>query len=76
MEITDFKKAAHAWIMFTYNRPYDFIYQIWHKEDKYLCEHIQNKFEDLNYDVNRLYCELDKNCREKLFEFAYKKYFG
>lgn len=67
--LTD-KQAINKWIFFTFNYPYDFINRIWGKNN-WLADHIKEKFDG---NMNRLYCELDKENADKLLSWVLENY--
>ena len=59
--------GIHKWVYFCMNYPYDFISKCWSDEPN-LVSHLEEKFADYDYDMNRFYCGLDMfNMRKLLF---------
>ena len=71
-ELTD-KKAINKWIFFTMNYPYYFIETIWGSNTLF-AKHIREKFNEYHGDMNRLYCELDKENADKLLTWVLDNY--
>lgn len=67
------KFAINKWVFFCFNYPYDFIERCWGK-DSWLCGHIREKFNSYGGDMNRLYCELDKENSERLLGWVLDNY--
>lgn len=68
------KRAINKWVFFCFNYPYDFIERCWSDCSPYFISHIRDKFNDYGGDVNRLYCELDKENGEKLLNWVLENY--
>lgn len=66
--------AIHKWVYWSYNfsEPAKFIKDIW--GDGPFADHIMKKFIGYNANMNRFYCELDKENQKKLAEYVLKNY--
>lgn len=67
------KRAINKWIFFTMNYPYYFIETIW-GNGTLIAKHIREKFNEYNGNMNRLYCELDKENSDKLLTWVIENY--
>ena len=66
--------AIRKWVYWSYNfpEPAKFIKDIW--GDGPFADHIMKKFIGYNANMNRFYCELDKENQRKLAEYVLKNY--
>ena len=69
-------QAIHKWVYWSFNyfEPAKFVRDIW--GDGFLADHILQKFHSYGNDMNRLYCELDRENQEKLAIYVMEKYKG
>lgn len=67
------KRVINKWIFFTFNYPSDFIEKCW-SDDPYLAEHIRYKFEYYSCNINRLYCEIDNENKNRLLDWVLENY--
>lgn len=67
-------EAVRKWVYWSYNyfEPAKFIKDIW--GDGPFADHIMKKFIGYNANMNRFYCELDKENQRKLAEYVLKNY--
>lgn len=67
-------EAVHRWIKWTFNysTPSEWIDAIWGGTN--LHEHISKKWQRYNGDMNRFYCELDKENETKLVKYVLENY--
>lgn len=67
--LTD-KQAINKWIFFTFNYPWDFLDKVW-GYNEILKSHLRKKFDG---DMNKFYCELDKENSDKLLTWVIENY--
>lgn len=67
-------EAVRKWVYWSYNyfEPAKFIKDIWGEGP--FADHIMKKFIGYNANMNRFYCELDKENQRKLAEYVLKNY--
>lgn len=71
------KDIIKKWVLFGFNRPYDFIGKCWSDENEFFIEHLINKFENkCNYRMDMFFCELDSENQEKLVNWIFENYKG
>ena len=67
-------EAVNKYIFFCFNYPYDFINKVWKGYDYMFIKHLENKFKECNYEINRFYIELDSEHRAKLLNWIEDNY--